>query len=115
DLPAASRRHPAGLSGAFCRLSANEAPIGRLPHPSSERNVVVHAARLEGRSIGAGTLAAAAAIAIAIAIVAHAAEAGIATAIAAAGIVAIAAAIEQGQVRVEALQHHFGGIFVLAG
>src|SRR5690349_17652145 len=90
-------------------MASKKRPLSRPPKiPISERNVVVHTAGLEGRRVGPWTLSTTAAIIV----VAHAPETGIATTIAAPGAIAVTAAIEQRQVRVEALQHHFGGILV---
>ena len=88
------------------------------PFERSKRDVIIHAARLEGGGIGGWATSAATTATIvdltppeAAAAIVGAAE----TTIAATGAFTLAAPIKQGQVGIEALQHHFGGIFVLAG
>src|SRR5690606_35180158 len=73
-----------------------------------ERDVVVHATGLEGRGVGLRTASATAFAAPC----RRAGEAAAALAIAGIVATAVTTAVEHGEVGVEALQHHFGGILV---
>src|SRR5690606_6143233 len=94
-----------------CPIGAKKRAAARPFQISSERDVVVHAARLECRRVGRRATPTATT-----ALVANAPEAAVAaTTIATALTCTLATAVEQHHGGVEVLQHHFGGVLVLPG